>query len=72
MDTTINDERFLKLPEVRNSCGISRTQVYKLMGEGRFPQSIKLSTRSVAWPQSKVREWMAGRVASSAKSKTSS
>lgn len=60
---TTNDMRFIKLPAVLNVSGMSRTQVYKLMGEGRFPRSVRLSARSVAWVESQVQDWMAQRVA---------
>lgn len=67
MDKAMNDGlRFIRLPTVIAMCGMSRTQIYKLMGEGRFPQSVQLSTRSVAWVESEVLDWMAQRMAAAA------
>jgi hypothetical protein len=62
---------FLKLRdiEVSPSKGLrglvpySRATIYRMMGEGRFPRPIKLSTKSSAWLSEdiqKVRDTIAG------------
>lgn len=53
--------RLLRLPEVMHLIGLSRSQIYKMQGEGTFPLSIALSRRAVAWSDRQVREWMASR-----------
>jgi len=41
--------RLLRMPTVQQMTGFSRTEIYKRMKEGTFPQSIKLGKRSIAW-----------------------
>ncbi|SHL89780.1 transcriptional regulator, AlpA family [Rhodanobacter sp. OK091] len=57
--------RFLRLPEVMCLIGLSRSQIYKMQGEGTFPRSIALSRRAVAWSDREVRQWMACRTEAS-------
>ena len=40
---------------------MSRSTLYKLISESKFPQRIKLSERSVAWELGEVQNWMAER-----------
>lgn len=53
--------RFLRITEVMHLIGLSRSQIYKMQGEGSFPHSIGLSKRAVAWSESAIRDWMASR-----------
>ncbi|KLD62507.1 hypothetical protein Y882_15765 [Dyella japonica DSM 16301] len=55
--------KFVRLHTVMKMVGLSRSQIYKLVSEGRFPPQIKLSTRSVAWVEADVLSWMYGRIA---------
>jgi prophage regulatory protein len=55
--------RFLRLPEVMNITGLSRSTVYRLAGRGEFPEQFKLSTRTAAWDAAEVQQWMADKVA---------
>lgn len=50
--------RFLKLNEVMNKTALSRSAIYRKMNDGRFPRSISLGDRAVAWIESEVDEWM--------------
>jgi prophage regulatory protein len=63
MATAANNIRFIRLPTVLAKVGLSRTHVYKLIGEGRFPRQVRLSMRSVAWVEEQVDEWMLQRLA---------
>jgi prophage regulatory protein len=56
--------RILRLKQVLDRIGISRAQIYVLMGEGRFPNNFSLcgpSGRAVGWLESDVDEWVASR-----------
>ncbi|GAA0707939.1 AlpA family transcriptional regulator [Dokdonella soli] len=55
--------RVIRLPEVRTRTGLSRSQLYKLESEGRFPAHIKLSERASAWLEHEVDDWIADRIA---------
>ncbi|AAW87593.1 DNA-binding protein [Aliivibrio fischeri ES114] len=50
--------RFLRLKEVMALTALGRSSIYKFMSEGRFPQTISLGDRAVAWVESEVEEWM--------------
>ncbi|WP_308810708.1 AlpA family phage regulatory protein [Photobacterium iliopiscarium] len=39
----------MRLKEVTNICGLGRLSIYKFMKEGRFPKSVSLGGRAVAW-----------------------
>jgi len=53
------DERFIRLPQVLEICGMSRSFLYESIKNGKFPAPIKLQGRSSAWIRSEVRYWMA-------------
>ncbi|MDO8769509.1 MAG: AlpA family phage regulatory protein [Burkholderiaceae bacterium] len=53
--------RLLRLPDVVRYTGLSRSSIYALQGEGKFPKSVKLSLRAVAWPQQQIQKWIEGR-----------
>ncbi len=55
--------RLLRLPEVTRLTGLGRSMIYQLQAEQRFPQSIKLGTRAVAWIEHEVQAWLAERIA---------
>lgn len=54
--------RFLRLKGVLARTGISRSQVYRLESEGRFPRRVKLGSISVAWVESEVEAWCRDRI----------
>lgn len=58
-----DEERLLRIGQVRELTGLTRSSVYRLAAAGRFPRPIKLSERSSAWPESAVRAWISERVA---------
>jgi prophage regulatory protein len=52
----------LRLPEVRQITGLSRSSIYALQTTQSFPHSVKLSERAVGWLESEVRIWLEARV----------
>lgn len=59
-----NSFRILRLKQVIQRVGISRAQLYLLMGDGRFPQNFSLcgpSGRAVGWLESDIDDWVASR-----------
>ena len=56
-------ERFIRLPEEKQLCGLSRSTIYDLISRDAFPQQISLGGKNVAWVQSEVSAWMAARIA---------
>jgi len=55
----------LRLPGVRKTVGLSRSQIYLLMSEGKFPASISLGDRAVGWVEAEIQEWLVDRIQSS-------
>jgi prophage regulatory protein len=50
--------RLLRLPQVLERTGISRSMVYLLESQGRFPGRVKVSARAVAWLADEVQSWI--------------
>ena len=50
--------KFLKLPQVINITGLSRSSIYLAISENRFPPQIPLGARSVVWVETEIQEWM--------------
>ena len=57
--------RFLRLPEVLERTGLSRSTIYLRLAEGRFPQPVALGGRAVGWIEAEVDEWVRERIAES-------
>jgi prophage regulatory protein len=55
--------RVLRLPDVLNITHLSRSQIYRMEAEGKFPRRISLSQRTTAWVAQEVEEWLRERVA---------
>ena len=57
--------RVIRLPEVKQRTGLSRSSIYRLMAEASFPQSCKLGERIIAWVEADIESWLAEKIASS-------
>ncbi len=55
--------RFVRLPEVMERTGLSRSTIYVRVAEGRFPKPVPLGARSVGWIESELDEWFSDRIA---------
>jgi prophage regulatory protein len=57
--------RVLSYPDLRDKKGIvwSRAHVYRLIGDGKFPQPLKLGEGTTCWLEDEVDRWLAGHVA---------
>lgn len=51
------DVRFLRLPEVKDRVGLSRSQIYRLVQAGHFPAPLKLSPQVSVWPDGDIVRW---------------
>ena len=54
--------RFLRLPEVLERTGLSRSTIYVRLEQGRFPRPVSLGARAVGWIESEVDEWIRERI----------
>ncbi len=53
--------RLLRIDEVAMCLGLSRSQVWRMVKECRFPKPRRLSTRAVAWLEQEVSGWISAR-----------
>ena len=53
----------LRLREVCRRTGHSRSEIYRRVASGDFPQPVKLGERASAWVEHEVAAWIAGRIA---------
>lgn len=50
--------RVLRLEQVKEITGLSRSTIYEYMKDGKFPLAIKLGTHRVGWVASEVEAWI--------------
>ena len=50
--------KFVRIKGVSERVGLSRSQIYKLIGQGRFPTQIKLYGSVAAWLESDITDWI--------------
>lgn len=56
--------KILRLPEVMTTTGLSRSGIYDLIREKKFPQPIPLGkSRAVGWLSTELDDWITSRVA---------
>ena len=57
------NHKFLRLPQVKQSTGLSKSTIYARIADGTFPKQIPLGTRLVVWVESDIQNWIAEQVA---------
>ena len=60
-------DTIIRLPQVKQRTGLSRSTIYSLIKVGRFKAPISLGARAVGWLDSDVDEFIAERVKASRK-----
>ncbi|MGS2724648.1 helix-turn-helix transcriptional regulator [Porticoccus sp. GXU_MW_L64] len=54
--------RILRLKDVQQMTGLSRSTIYLEIGKGNFPKQVKLTgSRSVGWHESSIIDWIESR-----------
>ncbi len=53
--------RVIRFAEVRSKVGLSRTTIWRLEQDGRFPRRRQLSAGAVGWIAEEVEEWLQNR-----------
>lgn len=48
---------FIRMRHLTSKVGLSRSEIYRRVKEGRFPQPIHLGARAIAWPSDKIEQW---------------
>lgn len=47
----------IRLPGVCALVGLSKSQIYRLVRAGDFPEPVRIGANSVAWPAEQIEEW---------------
>lgn len=58
----MSTKRLVRLWGVRESVGLSRSEIYRLMKLGRFPKSVPLGERVRAWDADEIEAWIQARI----------
>lgn len=61
--TSVN-RKALRLSAVAAKTCLSKTHIYRLIQQGKFPRSQKLSERVSAWDESAIDDWLTEKFAS--------
>ena len=51
-------DNFLRLPQVKQSTGLSKSTIYARIAEGTFPKQIPIGPRLVVWVESDIQNWI--------------
>lgn len=54
-------QKILRRPAVEAVTGLSRSSIYAMMAEGRFPKPVRLGKRAVGWTEQTIAEWLGSR-----------
>jgi len=57
-------QRLLRLADVRDRVPYSRSTIYQLIAQGKFPKPISIGERAVAWLESDIDAWIQARIES--------
>ncbi|ANE75849.1 helix-turn-helix transcriptional regulator [Dickeya solani] len=58
----MTDITLIRLSGVMKKTGLKKSWIYLLMKQREFPQTVKIGSRSVAWLESEVNDWIAERI----------
>ncbi len=58
-----SDMKLLRLPQVLEMVGLSRSTVYQKIARSEFPKPVPLSRSAVGFVSGEIHEWMAARIA---------
>lgn len=59
----MNQQKFLRLPVVKERTGLSRSSIYREIQAGTFPAPKALTARTVGWLEQDIDAWTASRCA---------
>ncbi len=54
--------KILRINDVKQKTGLSRSSIYAYIKEGKFPSSISIGPRSVGWLESDIEQWIDSRI----------
>ncbi len=63
--------KYIRFKELRKSIPLGRTTIWRMMREGRFPQSRRIGKMATAWLESEVEDWIRQRAQEGGTTETS-
>ncbi|WP_082833092.1 AlpA family phage regulatory protein [Geobacter anodireducens] len=51
-------ERMIRLPEILNLTGVSRSTIWRWIKAGNFPRPVRMSPGTIGWRSSDVLGWI--------------
>jgi prophage regulatory protein len=57
-----NKENILRLPDVKERTGLSKSTIYAYIESGDFPKAISLGIRCKGWVESQIDAWIEARI----------
>lgn len=54
--------KILRIDDVSNLTGLSKSSIYKQIRQNQFPQSIKLTARATGWDSREVEKWITNKI----------
>lgn len=54
-------QRLLRRAEVEHLCGLSRSQIYRMLEEGKFPVPVTVGARAKRWREDEIALWIESR-----------
>ncbi len=58
----LEPDRIIRLKTVLARTGLSRSTIYRKIGEGTFPAQLRISTNGAGWRESDISRWVANPV----------
>lgn len=62
LNNNLDSKRVMRIQEVIELTGTSRSTVYRWVGEGKFVKPIKLSATSIGFLASEVEAWLDSKI----------
>ena len=56
-------DRIVRLKTVLARTGLSRSTLYRKIGEGTFPKQVRISIHGAGWRESAINRWIASPIA---------
>jgi len=58
----LESTRLLRLKQVVLKVGLSRSQIYKLIAKGLFPEQTKIGPKISVWPEHAIDQWISRQI----------
>lgn len=68
--SVIHTDKLLRFPEIHSITSLSRSTIWRMEREEKFPKRVKIGGRCVGWLQSEIKQWLSACPRHSIKSET--